>query len=249
MVFGVCLVAVSCLYLVPSLSGSSSRVNTSSGPHDVRTTPPDPTTNAPSAPANSSSQIGNATSSALPDPGSTTPTRAGVRSADARTLIDQAEPANPVGATSQRPTVQRAVAGQGRPAATAADAGADHAPPTAISRLWSTGADPESLGLAWTAASDDRSSVWYEVWVNGFKVTDTQQTEATVTWFNDSRTHVIQVRAVDPAGNRGPWSPTLMVTRPSPPPDLEPASKTAQDAGTSPAATPSDSGSPKEDNS
>jgi hypothetical protein len=49
----------------------------------------------------------------------------------------------------------------------------------------------------------------------------TQKTRATLTWFNDSNTHVIQVRALDVAGNEGPSSPTLLVTRPVP--DPEPA--------------------------
>ena len=249
LVFGVCLVAVSCLYLVPSVSGSSSRIGTSSRPHDARTTPPGPASGDLSVPGSSAPPASNSTLSPLPSPTSTTRSATATSSADSRTLIDQAEPSSSVGAGTQRPTVRRVTAGQSKPAATAVDGLTDHAPPTAINRLWSTGADPELLGVAWTAATDDRGSVWYEVWVNGFNVTSTQQPEATVGWFNDSRSHVVQVRAVDLAGNRGPWSPTLMVTQPSPPPESEPANRSATDAGASPTVTPSDSGSPKEDNS
>lgn len=256
LVFGVCLVAVSCLYLVPSVSGTSSHIGASSRPHDARTTPPGPATGDLSSPdpgtqpsANSPGSAGMPSTAATQDPPNP-------GSADPRNSAGSTEPTDPRGSAghpTQRPAVQRLTAGESKPAATAVDSRADHAPPAAINRLWSTGTDPESLSIAWSAASDDRGSVWYEVWVNGFNVTSTQQPEATVGWFNDSSTHVVQVRAVDLAGNRGPWSPTLMVTRPSPPADSDPveksAEKSAANTGANPTVTPSESGSPKEDNS
>ena len=58
--------------------------------------------------------------------------------------------------------------------------------------------------------------VSYHVWLNGFLVLDTQQTRASLSWFNDSGTHVVQVQALDAVGNQGPSSPTLLVVRPSP---------------------------------
>jgi len=50
-------------------------------------------------------------------------------------------------------------------------------------------------------------------------VATTAETKARLRWFNDdSGQHVVQIRAVDAAGNQSPSSPTLVVTRPSPEP-------------------------------
>lgn len=254
LVFGVCLVAVSCLYLVPSMGGSSSRLSTPAGPRDARTTPPaDPLAGLSNPGSNATSAESNPASPATPDPSAITEA-ATARSAGPGSTAHPADPTGSASTATQPAETRRAISTAGRPAATAVDSRTDHTSPTAISRLWTAGTDPEQLTLAWTKATDDRGSVWYEVWVNGFNVTTTQQPEATVAWFNDSSTHVVQVRAADLAGNRGPWSPTLMVTQPAPPEapqqtaDEPTASKTA-DAGTTPVATPTDGDSPKEDNS
>ena len=260
LVFGVCLVAVSCLYLVPSLAGSSGRTGTAAGPNDARTTPPDP-------PASGS---GNTAPGGYASPGTSNPTPAASDSALPNKAAAALGPANPddsdhsagaddpedpadratgpvTTATQRTTTTQAATAG--RTAATAADSRTDRTPPTEVSRLWTTGTDPEQLSIAWSAATDEQGSVWYEVWVNGFNVTSTQHTEATVSWFNDSSTHVVRVRAVDLAGNRGPWSPTLMVTRPNPSPTPDQANKALTNASTTPVATPAPGDGPKEDNS
>jgi hypothetical protein len=45
------------------------------------------------------------------------------------------------------------------------------------------------------------------------------ETKAKLRWFNDdSGQHVVQIRAVDAAGNQSRSSPTLVLTRPSPEP-------------------------------
>ena len=105
--------------------------------------------------------------------------------------------------------------------ATAAVPGRDEDPPAAVGRLTVLSSDPDSVTVSWPATDDDDGVAGYRVLLNGFFVLATQQTRATLTWFNDSNTHVIQVRALDVAGNEGPSSPTLLVTRPVP--DPEPA--------------------------
>ena len=69
------------------------------------------------------------------------------------------------------------------------------------------------------AYDDDTGVVGYRVLFNGFFVLATQQTRATLAWLNDSNTYVIQVRALDVAGNEGPSRPTLLVSRPAPDPE------------------------------
>ena len=78
--------------------------------------------------------------------------------------------------------------------------------------------DAERLTVTWPEATDDVGVVSYTVWLNGFFVLSTQQRRAILPWFNDSSTHVVQVRALDAVGNEGPSSPTLLVVRPSPSP-------------------------------
>jgi hypothetical protein len=113
-------------------------------------------------------------------------------------------------------------AGADRPAshpmATADRPGRDKNPPEAVGRLTVTGVDAERLTVTWPEATDDVGVVAYQVWLNGFLVASTQQPRASLPWFNDSTTHVVQVRALDAVGNEGPSSPTLLVARPSPSP-------------------------------
>jgi hypothetical protein len=58
--------------------------------------------------------------------------------------------------------------------------------------------------------------IGYRIWLNGFEVATTAETRAKLHWFNDdSGQHVVQIRALDAAGNQSRSSPTLLVTRPS----------------------------------
>ena len=58
--------------------------------------------------------------------------------------------------------------------------------------------------------------IGYRIWLNGYEVASTAETQATVRWFNDDAgQHVVQVKAVDAAGNQSTSSPTLLITRPS----------------------------------
>jgi hypothetical protein len=105
-----------------------------------------------------------------------------------------------------------------RPMATAGRPGTDRSAPAAVGRLSVTRLDTERLTVTWPEASDDIGVVSYKVWLNGFFVLSTQQPRASLHWFNDSSTHVVQVRALDAVGNEGATSPTLLVVRPSPSP-------------------------------
>ena len=98
--------------------------------------------------------------------------------------------------------------------ATAGRPGTDKNAPAAVGRLSVTRLDAERLTVTWPEAGDDIGVVSYKVWLNGFFVLSTQQPRASLHWFNDSSTHVVQVRALDAVGNEGPSSPTLLVVRP-----------------------------------
>jgi hypothetical protein len=192
LVFGVCLAGVGCLYLVPSMAGSPSRVGSTPTRIDLPTAV-------------------TLTSAATPDPGSGTNPAASLPLTPAPTGSTAVLTAggdvgtHRGGATSTAPT---------RVVATAGDPTRDDRPPAAVGRLRVSELDPERLTVTWPDAGDDVVS--YRVWMNGFFVMATQQTRATLAWFNDTSTHVIQVRALDAAGNEGPPSPTLLVARPSP---------------------------------
>jgi ribulose bisphosphate carboxylase small subunit len=79
------------------------------------------------------------------------------------------------------------------------------------------------LTVSWPAANDNVGVIGYRIWLNGFEVATTAETRAQLRWFNeDSGQHVVQIRALDAAGNQSRSSPTLVVTRPSPEPTATP---------------------------
>ena len=96
---------------------------------------------------------------------------------------------------------------------------------------------PDRLSLTWTAATDNVGVIGYRIWLNGFEVATTAETEAKLRWFNeDSGQHVVQIRAIDAAGNQSRSSPTLVVVRPSP----EPTSTPSESPTPTPGPTQSD---------
>ena len=126
--------------------------------------------------------------------------------------------------------------------ATAGRPGTDQSPPDAVGALTVTRVDAERLTVTWPAAGDDVGVVSYSVWLNGFFVASTQQPRAILPWFNDSSTHVVQVRALDAVGNVGASSPTLLVVRPSPSPGAATPIAGTENPGPSPAPRPTDVG-------
>ncbi len=167
------------------------------------------------------------------------------------TVVSVATPAlSPTAATPATYPLTTAVrAGQtgadrpgSRPMATAGRPGTDQSPPDAVGALTVTRVDAERLTVTWPAAGDDVGVVSYSVWLNGFFVASTQQPRAILPWFNDSSTHVVQVRALDAVGNVGASSPTLLVVRPSPSPGAATPVAGTENPGPSPAPRPTDVG-------
>lgn len=206
LVFGVCLVGVGGLYLAPTIAGAPGGLGSAPARHDLPTSTPG----------------GNAGPISYVTPGRASPT------GPAGTPADPTSTDGPTTLTTARPDrdQQATTTAIRRPAATAGAPGRDHTPPGAVGRLTVTRLDPDRLTVAWAAATDDVGVVSYHVWLNGFLVLDTQQTRASLAWFNDSSTHVVQVQALDAVGNQSASSPTLLVVRPSstaPPPDPLPS--------------------------
>jgi hypothetical protein len=128
----------------------------------------------------------------------------------------------------------------------------DSEPPQPVVDVEPSAVTADRLSLQWPPAADNVGVIGYRIWLNGFEVATTAQTRAKLHWFNDdSRQHVIQIRALDAAGNQSRSSPTLVVTRPSPDatptptpsesptPTAEPSASSTPDAESdSPGATP-----------
>ncbi|HEY5784752.1 MAG TPA: hypothetical protein VIT65_08240 [Microlunatus sp.] len=191
LVFGVCLAGVGGLYLMPSTAGSPAGRG-SPGQRDLPASPPSVATVVSVAtPMLEPGSFGTVAATPAARFPSTTDRRAGMPGAD-------------------RPV--------SRPMATAGRPGRDQNPPGAVGPLSVTRVDADRLTVTWPTATDDVGVVSYKVWLNGFVVVTTQQQRASLPWFNDSSTHVVQVRALDAVGNEGPSSPTLLVVRPSPSP-------------------------------
>jgi len=111
----------------------------------------------------------------------------------------------------------------------------DSEPPQPVSDIEPLKVTPKLLTINWSAATDNVGVIGYRIWLNGFEVATTAETRARLRWFNDDGgQHVVQIRAVDAAGNQSRSSPTLVVTRPS----TEPTEKPTPEPRDSP--TPSD---------
>jgi len=82
---------------------------------------------------------------------------------------------------------------------------------------------PTELTVRWAPANDDTGVVGYRLWLDGFVVATTADTEVTVKWFNDDMgQHVIQLKALDAAGNLSEAAQSVLVARPTPEPTPEP---------------------------
>ena len=104
----------------------------------------------------------------------------------------------------------------------------------------------ERLALTWSTATDNVGVVSYKIWLDGFPVATTSETHADLRWFNDGATqHVVQVRALDAAGNQSASSPTFIVNRPTPEPTPSPTPKPSNSPTPEPSTSqPSNEASP-----
>ena len=217
LVFGVCAAGVGCLYLVPGVARSPHQIS-SPRPHDEPTARPSSTVVRDAA-----ARTGSAGSrpSATASASTTAPDTASTQDAAA-------------------PTAPRRPSSRGATPFDPADRADDEAPER-VADVTSAAVTRDRLTLRWPAASDNVGVAEYRVLLNGYEVATTTRTSATVRWFNaDASQQVVQVRAVDAAGNESPASPSLLVARPTPGPSptTDPEPDPQPSAPTSPEPTP-----------
>jgi hypothetical protein len=223
-VFSVCALGVGSLYLVPSIARSPEQL----GVPKVNDEP--------------TSQPAGAQPDRSPQSASPTGEDDSLTGGD-RERSQAADPATqPTEAATQKPdndegrSTRKAVA---EPKATK-----DSEPPHPVADIEPSTVAAHRLSLKWPAARDNVGVIGYRIWLNGFEVATTAETHARLRWFNDdSGQHVVQIRALDAAGNQSRSSPTLVLKRPSPDPTDAP---TPSESPT-PHAEPTDSGRPDSD--
>jgi hypothetical protein len=218
MVFGVCALGVGSLYLVPSIARSPEQIG-------VPRASDEPTSQPVEAQADTSPQSASPSRDHDSHAG-----RGSGRSATAPRTQPAAAPTQNPDDDKDRST---------RKAADEPKVTKDSEPPAPVADIESSAVTAERLSLKWPAAADNVGVIGYRIWLNGFEVATTAQTRAKLHWFNDDTgQHVVQIRALDAAGNQSRSSPTLVVTRPSPDPTDTP---TPSESPT-PTAEPTDSG-------
>lgn len=217
LVFGVCAVGVAALYLAPALAGPAGKV--------AAPLPDEEPTSRPAGAATASlGQVARSATRPSSAPGSAEPT---------------SEPSNRPDTSA---TTTRAV----RPSSSGATAydprdSSDHVAPAPVTAISTGPVTRDRLTVSWPAATDDVGVLRYRVVLNGFTVATTRKTHATVRWFNDDLgSHVVQVLALDAAGNESPSSPNLLVSRPTTEPTPSPDPSTSP---TGPSPSPSASAS------
>jgi hypothetical protein len=232
LVFGFCAFGVGALYLAPGTARSPERVVASGQPEPDAAPQMVSASYSPDVPA--------------PKPATRGP---GVR----RPKPPRTEPRAPqdpqLVATEDLPTWQPT------PRRTRAGATArqpqretDRTAPTAVTAVQVSQVDYKQLTVHWAAAHDDTGVAAYRVWLNGFEVATTVELTATLPWFNDdSASQVVQVRALDAAGNQSESAPTVLVERPeaevTPAPTPTPTpSPEGQSTTPPPGATQTDAG-------
>ena len=212
LVLGVCALGVASLYVVPGIARSPQQV-AAPRPHDEPT----------ARPSRTAVRDASVPTSPRPEP-SSRPT-ASTTPADEPSADPSPTGTDPEAApTSEAPRPART----GATAFDPADARDDEAP-APVAAVTSAEVSPSRLTLRWPAAADNVGVVEYKVVLNGFEVARTPETTATVRWFNDdAREQLVQVQAVDAAGNESPSSPALLVARPTPGPTPSPTEPTPE---------------------
>jgi hypothetical protein len=204
-VFGVCALGVGSLYLVPAIARSPEQIRHSR-------TNEEPTNSAvgtrPAKPQGSASSDRAPTDDGVPaddqDPAKTASGAQPLQPAASHTddSSDNGDDRSSRKAKTEEPK-----------------AGKDAEPPQPVADIEPSKVTPHRLMVSWPAASDNVGVIGYRIWLDGFVVATTAETRARLRWFNvDSGQHVVQIRAVDAAGNQSRSSPTLVITRPSPEP-------------------------------
>ncbi len=219
-VFGVCALGVGGLYLVPSMASPPPPVS-------VRQVAEEPQPRPSASPAVKAPQAGATGEAAQPDV-----TDAATPGVSQATAV-QPQPTEQPSRSSPSPAVT------GRTAYDPQDS-PDNEPPSAVGTISATEVTPDELGLTWPAATDNRRVIGYRIILNGYEVATTVETQVKLHWFNDEDgQHVVQIKAIDAAGNQSTSWATLLVTRPSPGPTVS-----STPAQTTPPADPTSPPSP-----
>jgi hypothetical protein len=215
-VFGVCALGVGSLYLVPSIARSPEQIGVPKAGNGPRDQPAG--VQADSSPQSASPGEDRGSSIGSRRHGLATAPTTGP-SEDATEGPDGDEGRSSTKSAAERSDTK------------------DSAPPGPVADIEPSAMTADRLSLTWPAATDNVGVIGYRIWLNGFEVATTAQTEAKLRWFNeDSGQHVVQIRAIDAAGNQSRSSPTLVVVRPSP----EPTSTPSESPTPTPGPTQSD---------
>ena len=218
LVFGVCAVGVAGLYLVPSVAGTPGTVSrpqrdrppVEPPAHRIETLSPGTATEAPRA--------------AVPR---VRPVSSTGKAPDPRRVDPDPDPGSGPGLAEAPPTQHPAEASppahhHGSPHPPAPEG--DTTPPDPVPRIEPVRSTAENVTLRWLPARDDVAVVGYRVWLDGFVVLETSRNLVTLDWFtDDTDQHVVQVKALDAAGNLAESSPNLLLTRPDHEPTPAPA--------------------------
>jgi len=198
-VFGVCALGVGSLYLVPAIARSPEQIRHSGASEEA---------------TNGTVGIG------LTQPeqsSSTTADSDPVRGVDGdpATTAPGAKPSEPTTRAKDRsdtaddcPSDEARIGGP--------KASKDSEPPEPVADIEPSKITAKQLTINWPAAGDNVGVIGYRIWLNGFEVATTAKTKARLHWFNDdSGQHVVQIRAVDAAGNAATTRRTIRIPRPS----------------------------------
>jgi hypothetical protein len=218
-VFGVCTLGVGSLYLVPGIARSPEQIRRSGLTEDS-------TNSVAGLRRPNSAESASSTGARTWVPGDQdAPGKTGSGGEPSQSSATHAKDSSDE--VDGRPAPKRSTA--------QAKASKDSEPPQPVSDIEPLKVTPKQLTIDWSAATDNVGVIGYRIWLNGFEVATTAETKARLRWFNDdSGQHVVQIRAVDAAGNQSRSSPTLVVTRPS----TEPTDTPTPEPADSP--TPSD---------
>ena len=217
-VFGVCALGVGSLYLVPAIARSPEQIRHTGTNEEPTNSVVGIRPAKPQASASSTGDWAPADDAARADDGDPAQTASGAQpSQPAATRADDGSD-NGDDRSSRKAKTEEPKAGK------------DSEPPRPVADIEPSKVTTQQLTVSWPAASDNIGVIGYRIWLNGFEVATTAETSARLRWFNeDSGQHVVQIRAIDAAGNQSPSSPTLVVTRPSPEPTPEPSDSPTPD--------------------
>jgi chitodextrinase len=115
---------------------------------------------------------------------------------------------------------------------TAGSSAPDTKPPSAVTGLRLVANNESTISIGWDSGSDNVAVKLYLVKGDGFSTLQTTDTKATVSWPHRTSNVLVQVSAVDTAGNQGEWR-GLTVT----PPQTAAANATTAAPTSAPATT------------